>query len=109
MYFKLNSFNSHFQYFDELQDEYDVDVNIIKTIKPGFYRIGEPGYGGYCKVGNDGIILYAAPTLSDEEGNEFDEIFGLDSNGNIVKSLSKEEVKSKLQQNVEEPGAWGII
>ena len=58
---------------------------------------------------NGDITLYANPMLSDEEGNEFQPIFTLNSDGSVKPEMSKEEVKNKLQQNTQSPAAWAII
>jgi hypothetical protein len=47
--------------------------------------------------------------LSDEEFNEFKPIFSLNSDGSVKPEMSKEEVKNKLQQNLQKRGAWGIV
>jgi hypothetical protein len=110
--FDKDSFNS-FTYEKEFAEdnEYDIDYDIISNIKPGIYNVGEPAYGGFAEIHSNGdITLYATPTLSDGDGSEFNAIFTLNSDGSVKPEMSKEEVKNRLQQNVENPRAgWGIV
>jgi hypothetical protein len=109
--FSLEDFNS-VDYDNEMIDDYDIDSSQISQISPGFYNVGEPGYGGFAQIKDNGdIILYANPTLSDMNGPAllYYPIFSVDGTGNIVKNMSKEEVASKLRQNSENPGSWAII
>lgn len=96
--FSKDSFNS-FRYEKEFSEENDdgINYNMIGQISPGIYAVGEVGY---AEIHNDGDIeVFAAPMLGDEEGNRPDEIFGMDSSGNPVPKMDKEEVKTKLQQD----------
>lgn len=107
--FSLSSFNSS-NYDNEMMDDYGIDRNKISQIPSGFYNVGEPGMGGFAQIKNNGdVILYANPTLSDMDGEEYYPIFSVDATGNIVKDISKKEVVAKLKQNIENPAAWGII
>jgi hypothetical protein len=107
--FSLEDFNS-VDYDDIDMEDYDIDRNQISQISPGFYSVGEPGYGGFAQIKDNGdIILYADPTLSDMNGGLYYPIFSIDGTGNIVKNMSKEEVASKLRQNLENPRSWFII
>lgn len=102
--FSIDSFSD--AVFDEEEMEYSgIDVNIIKTIKPGFYSVGNirEDYMGACEITEDHtVILYAAPTLMGDYGNEILPIFGINSGGQIVTLLSKDKVKEKLRQNIED-------
>jgi hypothetical protein len=107
--FSLSSFNSS-NYDNEMMDDYGIDRNKISQIPSGFYNVGEPGMGGFAQIKDNGdVILYANPTLSDMDGEEYYPIFSVDATGNIVKDISKKEVVAKLKQNIENPAAWGII
>lgn len=110
--FNKDSFNS-FTYEKEFADEneYDINYDIISNIKPGIYNVGEPAYGGFAEIHDNGdITLYATPTLSDSDGKEFDAIFTLNSDGSVKSEMSKEELKSYLQQNTQNPSpSWGIV
>jgi hypothetical protein len=107
--FSLEDFNS-VDYDDIDMDDYDIDRNQISKFSPGFYSIGEPAYGGFAQIKDNGdIILYANPTLSDMNGRLYYPIFSIDGTGNIVKNMSKEEVASKLRQNLENPRSWFIL
>ena len=108
--FNINSFNSS-TYDKEDIEANDIDLNqLMLTLGPGIYDIGELGYGGHAKIDKDGTItIYATPTLSDKDGMEVIPIFSLNNNGTIKPEVSKEEVKNKLKQNIQDSGAWGII
>ena len=107
--FSLEDFNS-VDYDDIDMEDYDIDRNQISKFPPGFYNVGEPGYGGFAQIKDNGdIILYANPTLADMNGGLYYPIFSIDGTGNIVKNMSKEEVASKLRQNLENPRSWFII
>jgi len=107
--FSLASFNSFF-YDDETMEEFGIDRNKVSLIPAGFYNVGEPGYGGFAQIKDNGdVILYAEPTLSSEDDDKLYPIFSIDGVGNLVKNMSKEEVASKLKQNLEKPGSWAII
>jgi len=93
-----------------MMDDYGIDRNKISQIPSGFYNVGESGMGGFAQIKDNGdVILYANPTLSDMDGEEYYPIFSVDATGNIVKDISKKEVVAKLKQNIENPAAWGII
>jgi hypothetical protein len=103
--FSKDNFNS-FTYKKGFNGE-NIDYNIIDQIGKGIYAVGDPGYGGYAKINDNGdITLYATPTLSDENGMEFFPIFSLNSNGSTTPEMSKEEIEDKLKQNqkTQEPG-----
>jgi hypothetical protein len=107
--FSLDSFNSS-DYDNEMMDDYEIDRNKISQIPPGFYNVGAPGVGGFAQIKDNGdVILYANPTLSDMDGEGYYAIFSVDTTGNIVKNMSKEEVATYLKQNLETPGSWAII
>ena len=107
--FSLEDFNS-VDYDDIDMEDYDIDRNQISKFPPGFYNVGEPGYGGFAQIKDNGdIILFANPTLADMNGGLYYPIFSIDGTGNIVKNMSKEEVASKLRQNLENPRSWFII
>lgn len=107
--FSLKNFNSA-DYDNEDMDDYGIDRNQISQIAPGFYSVGEPGYGGFAQIKDNGdVILYAEPTLSSEDDDKLYPIFSVDGAGNFVKNMSKEEVASKLRQNLENPRSWYII
>jgi hypothetical protein len=108
--FDIDSFSS-FTYDEEEADAYDINIDqLISTLGPGVYKIGEPGYGGYAQINQDGTItLYATPILSDSSDNEFLPIFLLNNDGTIKQEISKEEVKDKLQQNIKNSGSWSLI
>ena len=107
--FSLDSFNSS-DYDNEMMDDYEIDRNKISQIPPGFYNVGSRGLGGFAQVKDNGdVILYANPTLSDMDGEEYYPIFSVDTTGNIVKNMSKEKVATYLKQNLENPGSWAII
>jgi hypothetical protein len=107
--FSLDSFNSS-NYDNEMMDDYEIDRNKISQIPPGFYNVGARGLGGFAQVKDNGdVILYANPTLSDMDGEEYYPIFSVDTTGNIVKNMSKEKVATYLKQNLENPGSWAII
>lgn len=94
--FSKDSFNS-FRYSQEDLADYEINKDVISQINPGIYAVGEVGY---AEIHNDGDVeVFAAPMLGDEEGNYPDEIFGMDSSGNPVPKMDKEEVKTKLQQD----------
>jgi hypothetical protein len=120
--FDENEFNKWYDGFDKSSfnsttyekadfNDYDIDSDIISNIKPGIYNVGEPEYGGFAEINDNGdITLYATPTLSDGDGTKFDAVFILDSDGSVKPGMSKEEVKNRLQQNVQNPKAgWGIV
>jgi len=77
--FSIDSFND--AVFDEEEmEDLGIDVNIIKTIKPGFYSAGNirEDYMGACEITEDHtVILHAAPTLMDDLGYEILPIFGI--------------------------------
>ena len=108
--FDIDSFSS-FTYDEEDADDYNINIDqLVSTLGPGVYEIGEPGYGGYAQINQDGTItLYATPTLSDSNDNEFLPIFSLNNDGTIKQEISKEELKDKLQQNIQNPGSWSLI
>ena len=102
--FSSNKYES--QFAEENED--DIDYDAVRQIGKGVYAVGELGYAEIHENGD--VILYAEPFLSDINGTEeFLPIFSLDSNGNIVQEMSKEEVEDKLKQNIENPGAWAIL
>jgi hypothetical protein len=104
----LNSFTYEKENSEENEDEIDYDS--LKSFKPGIYNVGEEGYGGFAEIHSNGdITLYAQPTLSNLDGDEFKPIFSLNSDGSIKILISKEELKQHLQQNIKTPGSWGII
>ena len=93
--FSLGSFNSS-NYDNKMMDAYRIDRNKISQIPSGFYNVGEPGMGGFAQIKDNGdVILYANPTLSDMDGEEYYPIFSVDATGNIVKDISKKEVVAK--------------
>jgi hypothetical protein len=47
--------------------------------------------------------------LSSDDEEEFLPIFGISKNGEIEKLMSKEEVASKLKENLTSPGKWAIL
>jgi hypothetical protein len=107
--FDKDSFNSftHVKEFSE-ENEDEIDYDSLSDLKPGIYNMTEEN--GCAEIHSNGdITLYANPMLSDEEGNEFQPIFTLNSDGSVKPEMSKEEVKNKLQQNLQKPGAWGIV
>jgi len=104
--FNKDSFNS--VTYEKDNGDYNIDYGVISSIKPGIYNVYE--YGGFAEIHNNGdITLYAFPTLSDKDGSVFDPIFTLNSDGNVKPEMSKEEVKNRLQQNLQKPGTWSII
>lgn len=108
--FSLNSFNTIHYTADELDKESDIDMDYIThQFSSGFYRIGEESYsGGFVQIhDNNDITLYANPTLTNN--NEFYKIFDIDSKGNIIKCLPKNEVINKLKENLTNPDTWAII
>lgn len=107
--FSKDSFNSN-DYESQFGEEDGIDYEAVRQIGKGIYAVNEPGYGGYAEISENGdVTLYATPVLSDKDGMEFLPIFSLGSNGNVVQEMSKEEVESKLKQNIENPGAWAIL
>ena len=109
--FSLDNFNNsvYVKEFGE-ENEDGIDYDLISQTPPGFYNVGAPGIGGFAQIKDNGdVILYANPTLSDMDGEEYYPIFSVDATGNIVKDISKEEVVTKLKQNLESPGSWAII
>jgi len=127
--FNINSFNSLEVKIEEFDDN-GWDVDLYKEIKPGYYNINNgdtndidngPQLANYLvdyskthdmgciKIENDGYTLYAYPTLSHEDGNEFLNIFKLNKSGNVIPALKKQEVIDKLRENLTEPGTWSII
>jgi hypothetical protein len=107
--FDKDSFNS-FTYEKEFSEDNEdgIDYDSLSDLKPGIYSMTEEN--GCAEVSSNGdITLYANPMLSDEEFNEFKPIFSLNSDGSVKPEMSKEEVKNKLQQNLQKRGAWGIV
>jgi hypothetical protein len=83
--------------------------NIDSSKLPG---VGIYGVEDMCaaEVHEDGsVTLYAYPTLSDEAGDVFINIFSLGADGSLIPHISKEEVKEKLALNATEEGNWAII
>ena len=106
--FSLDSFNK-----DNLGDG---ETPLTTDLPNGFYEITskdyeETDYPGTVRVEDGNIILYAYPTLSDESNGseEFKNIFRIDSTGKIIQFISKEDLKSKLQQNIESSGDSAIL
>jgi hypothetical protein len=104
--FTLDSFTS-MEYDEKTMKDYRVDRAQITEIPPGFYTVGKYGFAQIKDNGD--AILYATPALSDEGGDTFYAIFGIDGQGNITKKMSKEKVITYLKQNLENPGSWAII
>jgi hypothetical protein len=105
--FSLDSFNSS-DYDNEAMGDYGIDYNRISQISPGFYSVAK--YDGFAQIEDNGdVILYANPMLSNFNGDKYLPIFSLNRIGKIIKLISKEKVAEKLKQNIENPGAWGII
>ena len=77
--------------------------------KDGIYHLKD--VNGYAKIENNGsdLTLYAQPMLSSEDELEFLPIFGISKSGEIEKLMSKEEVASKLKENLTSPGKWAIL
>ena len=90
--FSKKDFNS-LVYNSKLMGDYGIDPS---GLPKGIHQLDTAGAG---EVMDDMIVIYAYPTLSDEDGGEFITIFSLDKNGNIVPRISKEEVKAKLSSN----------
>ena len=94
--FSKDSFNS-FRYDQEDLKDTEINTDMIsQAVKPGIYAVGEVGYAEIHSNGD--IEMFAAPMLGDEDGNRPDEIFSMNSSGEPVPEISKEEVKTKLQQ-----------
>ena len=82
--------------FSEENDD-GINYNIIGQINPGIYAVGNMGYAQIHDNGD--IQLFATPTLGDDDiTKELEPIFTMDSSGNAVPAMDREEVKSKLQQ-----------
>ena len=54
-------------------------------------------------------IIYSQPVTESDDEEEFLPIFGISKNGEIEKLMSKEEVASKLKENLTSPGKWAIL
>ena len=90
---------AEFRYEKEFSEENEDGVNydMIGQINPGIYAVGNMGYAQIHDNGD--IQLFATPTLGDDDiTKELEPIFTMDSNGNAVPAMDREEVKSKLQQ-----------
>ncbi len=84
------------EFAEENEDPYDYDM-VAQMAKPGIYSVGEMGY---AEIHNNGDIqLFSPPTLGDDNfENDLEPIFTMDSSGNAVPAMDKEEVKTKVQQ-----------
>ena len=109
--FNMESFNTVELNAAEDEDE-EYDFGVLEG-KDGIYHLEseDGGAGGYAKIENNGsdLTLYAQPMLSNDDEEEFLPIFGISKSGEIEKLMSKEEVASKLKENLTSPGKWAIL
>jgi hypothetical protein len=105
--FNMESFNTVELNAAEDEDE-EYDFGVLEG-KDGIYHLEDAN--GYAKIENNGsdLTLYAQPMLSSDDEEEFLPIFGISKNGEIEKLMSKEEVASKLKENLTSPGKWAIL
>jgi hypothetical protein len=103
----MESFNTvELNAAEEEEEEYEFGV---LEGKDGIYHLKD--VNGYAKIENNGsdLTLYAQPMLSNDDEEEFLPIFGISKSGEIEKLMSKEEVASKLKENLTSPGKWAIL
>lgn len=121
--FNENEFNKWFDNFDidsfacityEIDDEEYEDINfdIIRQIKKGIYSVGKLNNGGgIAEIDKDkNLTLYSPPILTNNDGNTvLLPIFDINYNGMVISLINKNELISKLKQNITNPGSWYII
>lgn len=114
--FTLDSFNSNNQIFDEDEaGDWGIDYNELSKIKNGWYGLNfgndEDNGAFFIKNNQNGEIeteIYSYPALSSNDDETFIPFINI-RNGRIIKTISKNEVIKKLQENINSPGSWGII
>jgi hypothetical protein len=102
--FSKEDFNE-FIYEKEFSEENEdnIDYDMIGQLSPGIYSVGDQGYAEIYSNGN--IQLFAIPMLSSDFSfsgdmeNYFEPIFTMDTSGNVVPAMDKDEVKKKLESN----------
>jgi hypothetical protein len=104
--FTLDNFTS-MEYNEKIMKAYRIDRAQISEIPSGFYAVGKYGFAQIKDNGD--LILYATPALTDNGGDAFYAIFGIDGQGNIVKKMSKEKASTYLKQNIEKKSSWSIV
>jgi hypothetical protein len=109
--FSKDDLNSSTYEKEDFEDN-EINSDIINKFQPGIYLVGGGDQWGlgYAEIHENGnVTLFAIPSLSDDDGEEFIDIFSLNKDGSINKEIDKEEVKNYLNQNISTPGSWGII
>ena len=79
------------------ENEDDIDYDMIGQLSPGIYSVGNQGYAEIHSNGD--VQLFATPMLSDNRGDYSKPIFTMDTSGNIVQAMDKDEIKKKLESN----------
>jgi hypothetical protein len=79
------------------ENEDGIDYDMVGQLSPGIYSVSDQGY---AEINNNGDVqLFAMPMLSDNRGDYFKPIFTIDTSGNVVPAMDKDEIKKKLESN----------
>ena len=96
--YKENSCIEEFEYeWDEFFDMWFGDCEDFEVIEDGL--LGGDGYGKIVvdKI-NRTIKIMVVPVLYDNENNEFEKVFGFDSEGNILRIIDEEDLVDYLNK-----------
>jgi hypothetical protein len=79
------------------ENEDGIDYDMVGQLSPGIYSVSDQGY---AEINSNGDVqLFAMPMLSDNRGDYFKPIFTIDTSGNVVPAMDKDEIKKKLESN----------